>query len=170
MGLNAIRCKGGLYTEVGKTGFGEGSRSSSDFDRTDLLKVATLMVLTATGTFFVGRIGKDDGCVGKDAPADLEQHRYRFNRFGDTKTIHDESTNKTYELEFDGLKERWDYGSLYNAAHFNVYDVGAQGKTRIGDIEIVNRGIQDDMTLPGTKMELGVEMGKGYVDLKVTER
>ncbi len=169
MGINSITCKGG-YAETGKVEFGKGIRTSSDFDGTDLLKGATLVALMAAGTFVAG-------CVGKDAPADLEQPRYRFNRFGDTKTIRDEATNKTYELEFDGLKERWDYGTRYDAATFNVYDMGAQGKTRIGDIELISHSLasqitlaSNDMTLPGTKMELGVDIGKGYVDLKVTER
>lgn len=163
MGINAITCKGS-YTETGKTGFGEGVRTSSDFDGTDILKGAAILTLMAVGTFAAG-------CVGKDESPNFEQHQYRFNKFGDTKTVHDEATNKTYEFEFDGLMERRVYVSSYQVAHFNVYDVDAQGKTRIGDIELASHGSgQNDITMPGTRIDLGVEMGKGYVDLKVTER
>lgn len=165
MGINAIMCKG-EYADLGKSESGVGKRTSSDFDRADLLKGAAMIALMAAGTFAAGCIGHSD------EQAVTKTERYRFNRFGDTKTIHDESTNKTYEFEFDGLKERWSHANFYQAAHFNVYDVDSQGKNKIGDIELAPHSslIGDDMTLPGTGIDLGVDIGKGYVDLGVTER
>lgn len=97
----------------------------------------------------------------------LEQ-QYRFNGFGDTKTIHDETTNKTYAIEFNGLEKNYGHGA-YREAHFTVYDVGAQGKMKIGDIGIGDVYGQD-IALPGTRMNLDVDIGNGYVDLKITEQ
>ncbi len=162
MGLNSIRCEG--YAEVGKTAFGEGNRTSSDLDGTDILKGAAIMALMAAGTFVAG-------CLGKDEPAKLEQ-QYRFRRLGDTKTIHDESTNTTYELKLDGLEKVWNHGYT-ERAHFTVYETGAQGKTEIGGIliEEMTRGAATGTTLPGTKISLlDVDIGKSYVDLKITEQ
>lgn len=66
MGINAITCKG-LYTETGKTGFGEGGRTSSDFDGSDLLKGATLMAAIAAGAFVAGCVDNN-----KPPPAKVE--------------------------------------------------------------------------------------------------
>ncbi len=59
MGINAIKCEG-MYEETGKTGFGDESRTSNDFDGSDLLKGAALTALLAAGTFVAGCVDVDN--------------------------------------------------------------------------------------------------------------
>ncbi len=44
MGIRSIKCDG-LYAESGKTGFGEGFRSASDFDGGDLIALAPVLAV-----------------------------------------------------------------------------------------------------------------------------
>lgn len=94
--------------EAGKTGFGEGARTASDFDDDDWLKSTIMIALVAAGSFaFVAGFQDNSHDSSQRAPVPVE-HTYRFNNLGDTKTIHDNSTNKTYEFEFDGVKRKVD--------------------------------------------------------------
>lgn len=136
MGINAINCKG-EYAETGKVELGNGIRSSSDFDRTDLLKVATLMVLTAAGTLVAGCVKKDTEhkpaetyYMDKNADVDsLAQGQFPFpvnadpNGMpqylkatfvypGDTRGFHSERTNSTYWIVMETFPD---------AGQFDVY-------------------------------------------------
>lgn len=162
MGMNAIRCEG--YADIKESGFGKGQKSSSDFNGKDILKGVTMMALLAAGTFVAGCAGNDNSA---EQPARVE--RYRFNGFGDTKTIHDEATNKTYAIEFNGLENVAGNNLVfYKTVHFAIYDVGSQGKTKVGDFGVTDNG--NGMMLPGTEMTFYADVKDNYVDLKITEQ
>ncbi len=59
MGINTIKCKG-VYTETGKTGFGERVIGASDFDGNDILKSAALLAAIAAGSFAAGCLEAPD--------------------------------------------------------------------------------------------------------------
>ncbi len=58
MGINSIKCEG--YVDMKESGFGKGTRTSSDFDGNDILKGAALTALLAAGTFVAGCVDKRD--------------------------------------------------------------------------------------------------------------
>ncbi len=70
MGMNAITCKG--YADVKESGFGKGTRTSSDFDGNDILKGAALTALLAAGTLIAG-------CIDERAPPTKDAVKYEKN-------------------------------------------------------------------------------------------
>lgn len=145
MGLNAIRCKE-LYTEAGKTGFGEEARTSSDFDGTDLLKSGAMLAMIAAGSFVTGCISISEEQPEKieDNPVRLEYHNWGdrgidakldAKTIGDKTTFHSDLTGADYKMIFKGIIP--ENGTL--KAHFDI----ARKDPATGSVEKQHVALED---------------------------
>ncbi len=84
MGINSIKCEG-LYAEAGKTEFGDGSRSASDFDGADLLMTGLIAATVAAGGALIALELAGNGEEAPKGPtesAKIEYGPYHFNASG----------------------------------------------------------------------------------------
>lgn len=148
MGINAINCKG-LYAETGKSKFGEGSRSASDFDVRDIIADNIGPIIVA---FVCGLIGVD--LLDKFRKSQIIQLAYgdeifgfglddgidaqlNAKKVGDSVDFHSHQTKADYTAMFEGFKE--------GKALFNVTRRDVSGSVENRSIALA------DYTMPGTQ-------------------
>lgn len=181
MGINAIRCKG-VYEEAGKTGFGEGSRSASDFDGLDLLLTGSVVATVALGGALMAM---ELAGNGKEAPkgptesAKIEYGPYHFNASGENKTVHSQFSNKTYQIELEKIYHGSDMtlmpiiigdsmalmpiSNSYHIGHFNVTDIGTMEKTQIAFRDASSVDLSGNMSVHAS-------VGSDIAELTLTEK
>ncbi len=139
MGINSIKCDG-LYAETGKTGFGEGTRSSSDFDYEGLLAGGTLPTIAITAGIalciygltsprektylFDKNYSEPEKHATSDAPQVTQSHytEFSFTKRGETGLVSGEFTNSSYRLDFNSIEQPFKY-SFDHKAHLSITDV-----------------------------------------------
>lgn len=181
MGINSVRCNG-MYAETGKTEFGEGSRSASDFDGADLFVTAGAVAVAALGAaaIAVSLGGKEEELPREpQESAKIEYGPYHFNASGENMTIHSRYSNKAYQIELENI-EHSTHTTLvpYMAGkvtmmmpiahhdytgHFNVTDMGTLEKT-----QLTLRNV-DSADLTGN-MSIHASVGSEIAELTVTEK
>lgn len=181
MGINSVRCNG-MYAETGKTGFGEGSRSASDFDGADLLMTGLVAATVAAGAALIALELAGNGEEAPKVPtesAKIEYGPYHFNASGENMTIHSRYSNKAYQIELENI-EHSTHTTLvpYMAGkvtmmmpiahhdytgHFNVTDMGTLEKT-----QLTLRNV-DSADLTGN-MSVHASVGSEIAELTVTEK
>lgn len=176
----------GSYAKAGRTGFGEGTRSASDFDGADLLvSVAAVAVAVAVaGLGAAAMIAVSLGGNEREPKEPTESARIEYGPFhfdeSSVKTVHSQYSDKTYQVELEEIE----HGSYVTVVpmmtgkamamipithhaytgHFSVTDMGTMEKTRL---DIGNGGCLD--VVAATSVNLCADVGSDFADLTMTE-